>query len=66
MICGLCDGAQNLMCVHEGRCEWYECPGCGGAGVRMLYSQPSYRMHKMRQKKPRKVEADGCKSRLTF
>lgn len=50
MICGLCKGAQNLVCLHGKDLEWHECPGCGGAGVRALYSKPTYRLG---QKAPR-------------
>jgi len=38
-ICALCRGSGNLWCQQE-KHEWHVCPGCGGAGVRYLYSAP--------------------------
>lgn len=33
--CHLCHGAGSLFCM-QGSAEWYECPACGGAGVRAM------------------------------
>lgn len=33
MLCTVCRGAQNLISFIKGIPHWWQCPGCGGAGV---------------------------------
>lgn len=56
MICGLCEGAQNLFCIHDKQYEWYECSGCGGTGTRILYSPPTIMVRQKSPKPLKKVE----------
>lgn len=37
MLCGLCKGSGNFFCTQDGAREWWTCPACGGAGVRIMY-----------------------------
>lgn len=39
-LCRLCLGAGRFFCMQDGQREWYACPACGGAGVRVLSSAP--------------------------
>jgi hypothetical protein len=34
MICNLCRGRSSLFIVQDRVKEWYNCPACGGNGVR--------------------------------
>lgn len=45
MLCGLCNGAQNITFPQlraNGSVdrEWHSCPMCGGAGVRLVAGPP--------------------------
>jgi DnaJ-class molecular chaperone len=48
MICRTCRGAGNIF-THPG--EWWPCPACGGAGVRVMYGPAEF---VLRAKKVRK------------
>jgi len=34
ILCGLCRGAQNLICFFRGKPEYWDCPACNHWGVR--------------------------------
>ena len=45
MLCGLCQGAQNVTFAQlrdDGTIEreWHPCPVCGGTGARMMMGPP--------------------------
>lgn len=43
--CALCRGCGALLCMSNGRYEWWPCQACGGAGVRAQFSKSLIRMH---------------------
>ena len=51
MLCRLCQGAGNFFVQQRGSGrEWYVCPACGGAGVRMLYRPPTITIAKAQER----------------
>jgi len=46
MMCSTCDGIGNLFNLHGQAREWWPCPACGGAGVRMLYGPAELKISK--------------------
>jgi DnaJ-class molecular chaperone len=53
-LCSTCHGSGSIFCVQIGVLEWWNCPGCGGAGVRALFGPPTIHIHNNRKKKIRK------------
>lgn len=37
MLCKLCNGSGVFLLMQSGQPEYWECPCCGGAGVRIQY-----------------------------
>lgn len=46
MICKLCQGSGNLICFPSGKPEWWQCPACGGEGVRYTGITGPIKIHK--------------------
>ena len=44
MLCKLCGGRQHLLCMQAVKLEWWDCPACGGAGVRALGAPATLRL----------------------
>jgi hypothetical protein len=59
-LCKLCRGAGNLFCVQTGTYEWWKCPACAGAGVRALFSEPTYQLRQAAPKLKVKDATDAA------
>lgn len=42
-LCSICKGAGNLFTSSERGFEWWVCPCCHGAGVRVQYGPEVYK-----------------------
>jgi DnaJ-class molecular chaperone len=39
MLCNVCEGSGNIL-VMKPVLQWWDCPACGGAGVREQHGAP--------------------------
>lgn len=51
-LCTLCHGNGSLFTVQNGSREWWTCPACGGAGVRVLHGPAHIRIHEPKNRRP--------------
>jgi ribosomal protein L37AE/L43A len=51
MLCPTCPGSGHLLTYHRGVREFWSCPACGGAGVRVMYGPPTINIHRLKIKK---------------
>lgn len=40
MLCVVCKGSGSILTIKRGL-EWWQCPGCGGAGTHDLHGPPT-------------------------
>lgn len=50
MLCPICHGSGWIVTTIHGL-EWWLCPCCGGAGVRVQYGPPVFRPDKVKSEK---------------
>lgn len=41
MICAVCKGSGSILTTLRGL-QWWQCPGCGGAGVHAMNGPPTF------------------------
>lgn len=61
MLCSVCRGSGNIISFPNGKPEWWDCVKCGGAGVTVLFSPPTIKLHKIQFDKWRKAAIKAAK-----
>lgn len=54
MLCKLCEGTGNHVCIQNGQYEWWVCQACGGCGVRAQFGPARIAINEKQSKMSRK------------